>query len=150
MKLKIILLLLFACSVNAIEQPFAQAEMQSVARYSFAISKPSFAQLEPLATVIKVQLPRELKTIQQAIEYLLAPTGYSLADVSNSDPYIDVLYKSLIPEAQRDIGFLSIEDALRMLAGEPWELVEDPVSRLISFEMRANFRAIYNREFGNE
>lgn len=123
---------------------FAQ---DSVARYSIALPKPSQAQLEPLATVVQVRLPRNLKTVRQAFEYLLAPTGYALATSEHSDPYIGILYSALIPETQRDIGFLRIDDALAMLAGSPWELIEDPVSRLVSFEMRASFRAIYNREF---
>ncbi len=100
----------------------------------------SAVERDPLSSVVQLVFPDRVRRLDQAFAYLIQRTGYKLAPIENSDPLLPILLVSDVPEVHREIGPIKIIDAMKSLAGEPWEFVVDPVNRLVSFELRPKYR----------
>ena len=106
----------------------------AVARYSTIRAVPTVAQQDPLAASVRTTLPPSVVRVGEAIDVLLAPSGYRLADRQAAAPDREVLLALPLPEAHRDLSPMPLRLALTTLAGPAFVLVEDPVHRLVSFE----------------
>lgn len=80
------------------------------------------------------------RSVLEGLREILKGTGYRLTDPAAADPEIGRLYQQPYPENQRVIGPRALGAVLERLAGPAWVLVEDPVNRLISFEVRPEYR----------
>lgn len=78
-------------------------------------------------------------TVGQALPQLLEGTGWRLAESYAADVRIYRLYNQPLPEHKLRIGPIALDKALTNLAGEGWDLVVDPVNRLVSFEVRERY-----------
>ena len=78
-------------------------------------------------------------TVGQALPQLLEGTGWRLAENYAADVRIYRLYNQPLPEYKLRIGPMPLDKALTSIAGEGWELVVDPVNRLVSFEVRERY-----------
>lgn len=81
------------------------------------------------------------RTVLEGLIQVLEGTGYRLASEEAADPEIGRLYEQPYPENQRHLGPRALGTILERLAGPAWRLVEDPVNRLVSFEVRPAYRA---------
>jgi conjugative transfer region protein (TIGR03748 family) len=104
-----------------------------VGRYLTVAPIPTAEQREPLSVIVHVRFPRSVHTVGGALQHLLPPSGYQLADTRNVDPHVAILMSRPLPEVHRQIGPTTLQDALTALAGEGWQLEVDPVHRLVSF-----------------
>ena len=120
-----------ACLIIA---PQLQANEVQVGRYSMLSATPTEAQADLLATTIKVQLPKRIHTIGEAIHYLLQRSGFRLAGSEAMAPETIVLFDLPLPAVHRNLGPISLRKALETLAGPAYQLVQDPMHRLIAFE----------------
>ncbi len=77
---------------------------------------------------------KSVRTVGQAIHVWLRGTGYRLSNMHPDQNVYQLLQLSL-PEVHRKLGAVSIEEGLKALAGDPWELVIDPVHRMVSFRL---------------
>lgn len=107
-------------------------------RYSVVTARPSAEQIDPLLMVIDVRLPRDMLTVRDAAEYLLRHSGYRLADPDEHGPKVQVLLNLTVPDVQRHLGPLTVQDALRVLGGPAFRLQVDPVHRVVSYELLPN------------
>ena len=78
-------------------------------------------------------------TVGQALPQLLEGTGWRLAESYAADVRIYRLYNQPLPEHKLRIGPIALDKALTSIAGEGWDLVVDPVNRLVSFEVRERY-----------
>ena len=76
------------------------------------------------------------KNVLEGLREILHGTGYRLADPAAADPAIGRLYDQPYPDGQREIGPRELGAVLERLAGAAWQLVEDPVNRRVSFEVK--------------
>lgn len=106
----------------------------TVSRYSTISDEPSAVQRDPLAAPVTSTLPASVRTVGDAIEQLLAPSGYRLSPPFAGDPDRAELLGLPLPEVHRALGALPLRTALQLLTGPAFTLVEDPVHRLVSFE----------------
>lgn len=111
-----------------------RADELAVARYSTVRVAPTIAQQDPLAASVRTTLPPSVVRVGEAIDVLLAPSGYRLADSQAAGPDRETLLALPLPESHRDLGPMPLRLALATLAGPAFVLVEDPVHRLVSFE----------------
>lgn len=88
-----------------------------------------------------VYLHMQGRTVLEGLIQILQGTGYRLAHEAAADPEIGRLYEQPYPENQRDLGPRALGEVLERLGGPAWRLVEDPVNRLISFEVQPAYRA---------
>ena len=81
---------------------------------------------------------KSVVTVGQAMRTWLRGTGYNLAS-THPDRNVYQLLQLGLPNVHRTLGTVSIESGLKALAGDPWDLVIDPVHRLVSFSLPAGY-----------
>lgn len=118
---------------------FADDEVR-VGRYTTTVPAVTSAQSDPLSVVVSVTFGPHIQTVGESLAYLLMRSGYRLADLDASDPYLPILLSRPLPQVHRHLGPVRLDRALVALAGSAWNLVVDPVNRLISYELQARYR----------
>ena len=122
---------------------FAEAaELVQTGRYTAVALGPTEAQREPLQAIVTVEFPEGVTTVGAAINHLLLGTGYALNDVLYWDPEVFGLFNHPLPDVQRTLGPITLLAALKTLAGPAFQLVIDPVHRLIAFELDPGARSL--------
>ena len=119
-----------------------QANDVQVGRYSLLAATPTEAQVDLLATTIAVRYPDRIQTVGDAVRYLLQRSGYRLAHVESIAPETIALFELPLPAVHQNLGPMSLRAALETLAGHAFNLVQDPVHRLITFERCAADRFV--------
>lgn len=103
-------------------------------RYTLVSTKPTTEQRDLLAQIIDVNIPSSLSpSVQEALQYVLQRSGYSLCPASAS---VKVLFTLPLPAAHYRLGPTSLRRALQVLAGPAWQLMTDEVSRSVCFEQQ--------------
>ena len=94
----------------------------AISRYTTIDTTPEVRQSNPLLTVVSFSFPPTVETVGQAINYTIQQTGYTLAEMSN------------LPESvQRKFSYVTVQSALKTLAGDAFLLLVDPVHRVVTF-----------------
>ncbi|KJG57108.1 hypothetical protein UA38_12110 [Photobacterium kishitanii] len=115
---------------------FAQAnsyEFVDVSRYVAVKVDRHQQQSEPLKTVVSMTIPNQIKTVGQALNYILSDTGYSLSDPINLSKNVRILLTRKLPNIHRNFEYQTITSILKMLSGEPYQLMIDPIKREVNF-----------------
>lgn len=102
-------------------------------RYSAVINEPMLAQKNPLKVLVQTKVPSTVHTLEQTFNFLLNRSGYTLADRSVMKPETLTLLGHTLPDVHRTIGPITLDKALKFLAGDSYEMVVDPINRKISF-----------------
>lgn len=111
-----------------------QTDIQ-IGRYTTMSIEATVEQEDVFLAVVDITFDETVKTVEDAILVLLQPKGYRLylPDMQPEQPHV---FKSLtVPDTHRQLGPLTLRDALETLAGAAWYLVHDPVYRILSFEI---------------
>ena len=98
-----------------------------------------------LQQTFQVRFPNQVKTISDAIHYLLRFSGYSLVDNTRLSKEAQAVIAQPLPNIDRQLGAMSLQDGLLTLVGQPFGLVVDPVHRLTSLRLKPTYQTIYNR-----
>jgi conjugative transfer region protein (TIGR03748 family) len=106
-----------------------------VGRYQTVMLQPDQDQVDLLSAVVTRNFPEHVRTVGQAVAWLLDGSGYRLLSADLAEPYRVVLFALPLPEVQRQLGPLSLRQALELLTGPAFRLVIDPAYRLVSFEL---------------
>lgn len=142
MSFKVLLSGLFLLSLAS----FASADNQTtVGRYLTVENQALTAQTYLLQQTFQVRFPNQIKTIGDAIHYLLRFSGYSLIDNTRLSKEAQAVIAQSLPNVDRQLGTMSIQDGLLTLVGQPFGLVVDPVHRLISLRLKPAYQTIYKR-----
>lgn len=109
-----------------------------LSRYTTASTAPDAAQVDPLQAVVQIGFPRAtVRTVGDAIAYLLVRTGYRLAHPQEADKRTPAVLDLPLPEVHRRLGPCTVRTALSVLLGKPFVLSTDPVQRLVSYRVEA-------------
>ena len=103
-------------------------------RDSLLSAEPTEAQTDLLGMTVTVHVPAQIQTVGKAVGHLLRRSGYRLADREALAPETMGLLALPLPTVHRQLGPMPLRRALEMLAGLTFQLVQDPVHRLIAFE----------------
>lgn len=106
------------------------------ARYTTIAMSATADQKNPMRATVHTQFTDQVRSVGEAFQQILSRSGYRMAHIGASDPRLSALLQSPLPEVHRQLGPLRLSDALSTLAGAPWELVVDPVHRLVSFDLK--------------
>ncbi|SJM96303.1 hypothetical protein CRENPOLYSF2_970001 [Crenothrix polyspora] len=106
-------------------------------RYHTVNSVPSKEQQALLQVIIEVTLPEEVSDIQSAVDYLLLRSGYQFTALPQAYDVQQLLQKP-IPAVHRHLGPMTLESALQILAGKPFQLTVDPVHRQVGYSLPVN------------
>ena len=105
----------------------------SISRYTSINTTPELRQSNPLLTVVSFTFPPTVMTVGQAVSYTLDQTGYTLVDAEKLPEQTKIMLALQLPSIQRKFSYVTVQSALRALAGDAFILLVDPVRRQISF-----------------
>lgn len=108
-------------------------EYSKLNRYTKINTNASSAISNPLKTVMTIKFPPPVKTVGQAMDYALENSGYKLSPKQHMSKESKVLMLLPLPQSQRHLKFMSMENILKVLAGDAFSLLVDPVSRDVNF-----------------
>lgn len=106
-----------------------------VGRYQTITAGPDAVQENLLANVITTEFPDDVRNIGEAVQHLLEGSGYRLLSAKLAARERVHLFALPLPEVQRRLGPITLQQALELLSGEGFRLVVEPVYRLVSFEL---------------
>ena len=129
-----------SAAVTPQQQPYYStlSDIQT-GRYSSIKPKPTQSQRELLQVMITVSIPDEITSIGETIAYLLKRSGYQLVQPQAKQIELTRFFLKRLPVVHRHIGPMSLEDALIILNTPAFKLNQDPMKRLISYEMDNRF-----------
>ncbi|MCY3884579.1 MAG: pili assembly chaperone [Gammaproteobacteria bacterium] len=129
-QLLLILLVLFL----SIPSTVAEEEVQ-VGRYSSVRPVPIAEQADVFQSISKIEFPDTVTTVGDAIRHVLDPEGYQIASGNKIAGEMKVLLDLQLPKTHRSLEPMSLKSILETLAGPVWFVVQDPVHRLVAFEL---------------
>lgn len=98
------------------------------------VVKVSGRTFDPLRLKVVMSFPPNVKTIQQATQYLLETANYKLAlSPTHAEETRLILSRPLLPQ-DRDGSLKAIEDALLQISGDDTVLIIDRENKMLSFE----------------
>ncbi len=131
----IILSAILGCTVT-----HASASVANAGRYLQVRAVPMAAQADLLSQSFHVRFDRSVKTIGDAMSYLLRSSGYHLASDISSNELVKAMLLSPLPFIDRDFGPMTLKAGLQTLAGPAFHLVSDPVYRKVSFILDRHYQ----------
>jgi len=140
----LVLLLLVTSSISAKTPslPHQNESALSISRYVDVLPGPTNAQKNPMHLVLPhISFKHNIQSVGQAINFLLSDTGYKLTR-HHPDRRVHNLFRLSLPKIHRNMGPLTLAQALIVLAGEPWRLSVDPINRLVSFQLPDYFKQV--------
>lgn len=126
------------------ERPASPTEVDPlrVGRYSVIAPVPTPAQRNPMSTIVRVRFPDDVRRVGQALDYLLARSGWRLPETEEGGS-LHALSTFSLPESQRHLGPMPLIDAVAVLCGPIYDVVLDPLHRLVSCELKPDFSSLY-------
>ena len=124
----------------------AYADTTQIGRYMTTENKPHADQLNLLSQVVQVRFPQEVQTIGEALNYLLKFSGYSLIPEDKQSAALKTTLGKPLPAIDRNFGPMSLKDGLTVLAGPAFYLVQDPLNRMINFELVPFYAKLYKAQ----
>jgi len=119
---------------------FANENMTQVSRYTTIVNKPTHYQKTPLGQTINVRFISNEKTIGDAINHLLHISGYSLEAESDMELGVKIILSKPIPLIDRELGPMSLKDALKTLVGDAFYFQDDPIHRIVKFHVKPEYK----------
>jgi conjugative transfer region protein (TIGR03748 family) len=105
-----------------------------IGRYTVAHAAVKSEVAFPLLQLVKIQFGAKTKTVLDAVQDVLTDTGYRLTSEANRDPCSAAMLRAPLPRIQRTMGPIRIVEALRALGGPGFELIVDPIHRLVTLD----------------
>jgi len=125
-----------ALSVSAWTASATENSLQ-IDRYTELSLKPARDVTNPLDVVINVMLPKQMRFVGDAFEFLLTRSGYQIKEPSSVDGgEMYILFSLPIPSQHREMGMLRLETALKVLASEAYQMHVNSVTRQIWFSLK--------------
>jgi type IV pili sensor histidine kinase/response regulator len=114
-----------------------------VGRYLLEKNGAQLSQCDPLQTVFKITFPYTVKTVGDAVKYLLNNTGYILVPCKYQSITIRNLLNQKLPLTNRTMGLMTIEQGLSALGGKAYQVLVDPKHKYISYQLRKEYQPLY-------
>ncbi len=139
----LILWLILTSPFSFSEAFFVEEDYQKpikINRYSYTSTKPSDFQKNLLSVVVTIRFPTFIKTIGEALEYILSQSGYRLDESDSVDDEQYYLYRLMLPETQRVFDTVTLKSVLDVLGNESYQLQINPVKRTIRYHLKESYK----------
>lgn len=121
---------------------YAVTSYTQFGRYLSVTNAPTNNDPYGLNTTVQREFPSSVRTVGQAINYTLDQTAYQLLPYSQTTAAVRQMYSQRLPAYLRSIGPMPLKDALLSLSGNVYQLVVDPVHRLITYKVRNQYQSL--------
>ena len=108
--------------------------MIQVDRYSVAAVGPTAEQRDLLSITQAIAIPSEIASLGEAVRWVLRDSGYRLADDTVLTQEVVAMLELPLPAAHRRFDSMSLRMVLALMVGPAFQIVQDPVLRLLAFE----------------
>ncbi|QBR84681.1 hypothetical protein E3983_10080 [Legionella israelensis] len=116
--------------------PLHAANVTQISRYAAVGNKPLPAQINPLKSIQQVHFPTSIQTIGDAVQHWLVYSGYHLVPAEKQNPGLKKILEQPLPQVDRNLGPLTIEDGLAILVGRNlFSLTHDDLAREVNFTL---------------
>jgi len=109
-------------------------------RYVKIEAGPVPGQMDLLNNLLEIEVPDHLNTVGQALEYILSPYGFRLADCEPDNEAQYLLFSLPLPDPHRHLETMTLHDALFTLGGEGFSPEVNPVKRTLCYQLRSDFQ----------
>lgn len=93
--------------------------------------------IDPLSIYVRTTYPQNMRTVAEAAEYVLEPTGYHLTTSRIASRTAARLAAQPIPPIARLNRTMPIIDALQLLVGLDHWVIVDPQHKLVTFQEKS-------------
>lgn len=107
-------------------------------RYLTVQVGPEVAKTDLLKSIVDLRVPEKITTVGGALDFLLRPYGFQLDDSHEADEQYLLLVLTL-PEPHRNLGSMTLMDALTTLGGKSFRPLINPVKRSVRYQLREGF-----------
>lgn len=124
--------------------PVLADSITNIGRYLTVENKPTHVQTDLLSQTIQVRFPQNVQTVGDAIHYILRLSGYSLVSEQHMHAALKNTLTKPLPAVDRDLGPMTLKDALTTLVGPAFYLKQDALNRTIDFHVKSAYQAFLN------
>lgn len=117
-----------------------------VNRYTLEDAVPTVEQTHLMSAIVDIEFSPEIKTVGQAIQTLLSVHGFKLGAISAGNFSQYVLFTLPLPKVHRQLGPLRLETALRVLGGEGFELMVNPITREVVYRILDDYDSMVSTQ----
>ncbi|MEZ5574071.1 MAG: pili assembly chaperone [Halioglobus sp.] len=107
-------------------------------RYSVMAVEPSAGQRDLLSVTTALTIPSDIERVGEALHWILRDSGYRLAADSVLSDEVKALLALPLPVAHRQFEPMPLRTLMGLIIGPAFQIVQDPVHRLIAFERCAD------------
>ena len=121
---------------------YASISYSGFGRYMSVTSQSSSNDSFGLNSTVQREFPPNTKTVGEAIRLTLKGTGYRLLEGNQASNSAKKLYALPLPVYLKEIGPMPLKMALIKLSGATYQLIVDPVHRLVTYKVRKTYASL--------
>lgn len=133
-------------TVLAICSPYCIADYIQTDRYTLVEPKPKLSEIDPLSVNVQISFPPHIKTVGDAVGYVLLNSGWVLAIDSASDSALAITLNRPLPQVHKKLTLMPLRRVLQVLVGVHYTPVEDPIRRIYSFDLKDGYRGLVKHD----
>lgn len=122
------------------------AEQIQTDRYTFVTPVPDKSEIDPLSVNVKLAFPPSVKTVRDAIDFVLINSGWVLALDKSNDDALAITLERPLPQIQRSLSLLPLRTVLQLLVGPYYVPVEDPLRRIYTFDLKDEYKGLVKHD----
>jgi len=122
------------------------AELVQTDRYTLIKPSPTQKELDPLSVNIQVAFPPNIKTVRDALNFVLMQSGWVLALDKSNDEALSITLDRPLPQVHRKLSLMPLRTVLQVLVGEYFIPVEDPIRRIYTFDLKEDFKRLVKHD----
>jgi len=124
----------------------AMSEQVSTDRYTLITPKPEMRELDPLSVNVQLVFPPNIKTVRDAVNFVLMNSGWVLALDKSNDEALGITLERPLPQVHRKLTLMPLRTVLKVLVGPYYVSVEDPLRRIYTFDLKDEYKGLVNHD----
>ena len=115
-------------------------------RYTLIIPTPETKEIDPLSVNIQLSFPPSVKTVRDAVNFVLMNSGWVLALDKSNDEALGITLERPLPQVHRKLSLMPLRTVLQVLVGQYYVPVEDPLRRIYTFDLKDEYKGLVNHD----
>ncbi|WP_417700031.1 hypothetical protein [Pseudoalteromonas lipolytica] len=130
----------------AILSASVHAEQVATDRYTLITPTPETKEIDPLSVNIQLSFPPSVKTVRDAVNFVLMNSGWVLALNKSNDEALGITLERPLPQVHRKLSLMPLRTVLQVLVGQYYVPVEDPLRRIYTFDLKDEYKGLVNHD----
>lgn len=122
------------------------AEQVATDRYTLITPTPETKEIDPLSVNIQLSFPPSVKTVRDAVNFVLMNSGWVLALDKSNDEALGITLERPLPQVHRKLSLMPLRTVLQVLVGQYYVPVEDPLRRIYTFDLKDEYKGLVSHD----